>query len=329
MKKFAKVLVSAAVVLFLLSFVSCNSDDEPDNSVDNNENENLPETGGGNENTNDPFAGKTFYDEYDVKIVFGNDGTFIKYDIDTDEGTEIDEPQDLYRYSIDDEKLYVTLFANYFSGFYDVEWLSYDVISNNFDTFWETYETGIRENIEKYEENNMAGALAFSVGLPPTSDAETVIQKLKNMRLPVIKLMMSQVHTYSYKENVSGYALKELITDKNGIEMAVFQDDFSNSSDYIHMCGSYATDCLQFEAFISGVNYQGFMDDSKITFYVVNEDSLTEKYTYTYIGTVNYTVTADVANNKKTMKFKFNDKNYELVYKPETTTFYSERQNND
>lgn len=318
-KKFAKVLVLALAVFMVVSFAGCNDgSDDSDGGI----NVELPGTGGGSSNKGDPFAGKTFYDRYDDKVKFGDDGTFTQYlSKSSDESGNKEVPFCQYRYSLADGKIYWVIDGYYDEdGHYQNAAEQYDAVRNDFDTYWEKDEAYLRRRMEK---NGELWYYAISTGLPPDSTIETVIQKIKDMYIARSKLYYSQITMFSYIANGADYILTECITDKNGLEMYIFDGDFSDGSNNVEIRGSESTDCLAFSAYLSGLRYRGYMNESEITFYNDNSTS------YTFVYTVNYTVVADVANNKKTMKFKFNDKNYELVYKSETTTFYSEKQNND
>lgn len=221
MKTLKKIILAAMFTAALTAFIACANDDSSENGNSSNQ-PTLPGTS--EENSQDIFAGKTFYTE-DEKYEFTNSGTVTIYDYDEDENPQYIVKNEA-KYSLNSNQVSVQVLK--IAGDKGTGLMN---LAESKEYIYGEEQTAI---IKKMLEDPEVKALVIrKFGLSETSSDSVILKAVQDYMLKQCEKEFNRIRTYSYKENdgKDGYTITEVLDNESDFTKLVFDGYFSGTTE--------------------------------------------------------------------------------------------------
>lgn len=221
MKTLKKIILAAMFTAALTAFIACANDDSSENGNSSNQ-PTLPGTS--EENSQDIFAGKTFYTE-DEKYEFSNSGTVTIYDYD-----EYKNPKYIVqteaKYSLKSNQVSVQVLkiaADKDTGLMNLA-------ESKEYIYGDQQKAIIKENLKNSE---VKALLIKKLGLSETSSDDVILKAVQDYMFKQCEKEFNRIRTYSYKENdgKDGYTITEVLDNESDFTKLVFNGYFSGTTE--------------------------------------------------------------------------------------------------
>lgn len=221
MKTLKKIILAAMFTAALTAFIACANDDSSENGNSSNQ-PTLPDTP--EENSQDIFAGKTFYTE-DEKYEFSNSGTVTIYDYDEDENPKYIVKTEA-KYSLNSNQVSVQVLK--IAGDKGTELMN--LAESKEYIYGDQQKAIIKENLKNSE---VKALLIKKLGLSETSSDDVILKAVQDYMLKQCEKEFNRIRTYSYKENdgKDGYTITEVLDNESDFTKLVFDGYFSGTTE--------------------------------------------------------------------------------------------------
>lgn len=314
MKTLKKIILVAMFTAALTAFIACANDDSSENGNSSNQ-PTLPDTP--EENSQDIFAGKTFYTE-DEKYEFSNSGTVTIYDYD-----EYKNPKYIVkteaRYSLNSNQVSVQVLK--IAGDKGTELMN---LAESKEYIYGEEQTAI---IKKMLEDPEIKALVIrKFGLSETSSDSVILKAVQDNMIKQCEEEFNRIRIYSYKENdgKDGYTITEVLDNESDFTRLVFDGYFSGTTEITPseiISGNYALATMS----ISYSREYGDYNSKAGKFYSLEKIDSSKIYFTGYGEELSFSYTTSGSGNKMEITVTLDDgSKLVLKYNPEEIILFND-----
>ena len=309
MKIVKKIILAAMFTAALTAFIACANDDSSENGNSSNQ-PTLPGTS--EENSQDIFAGKTFYTE-DEKYEFSNSGTVTIYDYD-----EYKNPKYIVQrevgYSLKSNQVSVQVLK----VAADKDTKLMNLAESKEYIYGEEQKAIIKEELKNSE---VKALIIKKLGLSETSSDDVILKAVQDYMLKQCEKEFNRIRTYSYKENdgKDGYTITEVLDNESDFTKLVFNGYFEGTTEIIS--GNYAFANMS----ISYSREYGDYYSKERKFYSLDKIDSSKIYFTGYGEELAFSYTTSGSGNKMEITVKLDDgSNLVLKYNPEEIILFND-----
>lgn len=314
MKTLKKIILAAMFTAALTAFIACANDDRSENGNSSNQ-PTLPDTP--EENSQDIFAGKTFYTE-DEKYEFSNSGTVTIYDYDEDENPQYIVKTEA-KYSLNSNQVSVQVLK--IAGDKGTELMN---LAESKEYIYGEEQTAI---IKKMLEDPEVKALVIrKFGLSETSSDSVILKAVQDNMIKQCEEEFNRIRTYSYKENdgKDGYTITEVLDNESDFTKLVFDGYFSGTTEITPseiISGNYALATMS----ISYSREYGDYNSKAGKFYNLEKIDSSKIYFTGYGEELSFSYTTSGSGNKMEITVTLDDgSKLVLKYNPEEIILFND-----
>lgn len=309
MKTLKKIILAAMFTAALTAFIACANDDRSENGNSSNQ-PTLPDTP--EENSQDIFAGKTFYTE-DEKYEFSNSGTVTIYDYDEDENPQYIVKTEA-KYSLNSNQVSVQVLK--IAGDKGTELMN---LAESKEYIYGEEQTAI---IKKMLEDPEVKALVIrKFGLSETSSDSVILKAVQDNMIKQCEEEFKRIRIYSYKENdgKDGYTITEVLDNESDFTKLVFTGCFEGTTEIIS--GNYALATMS----ISYSREYGDYNSKAGKFYNLEKIDSSKIYFTGYGEELSFSYTTSGSGNKMEITVTLDDgSKLVLKYNPEEIILFND-----
>lgn len=317
MKTLKKIILAAMFTAALTAFIACDNDGSSENGNSSSQ-PTLPDTS--EENSQDIFAGKTFYTE-DEKYEFSDNGTVTIYDYDEDENPQYIVKTEA-RYSLNSNQVFVQVLK--IAGDKGIGLMN--LAESKEYIYGEELKAIIKEMLE---DPDVKALFIRKLGLSETSSDDVILKAVQDYMFTQYEKEFNRIRIYNYKENdgKDGYTITEVLDNESDFTKLVFNGYFEGTteiapSEIISGNFSFATMSISYSREYGDYSSKDGrfynlekIDSSKIYFTGYGEE-LSFSYTTSGSGSkMEITVTLDDGSN---LVLKYNPEKIILFYDEDT-----------
>lgn len=314
MKTLKKIILAAMFTAALTAFIACANDDSSENGNSSNQ-PTLPDTP--EENSQDIFAGKTFYTE-DEKYEFSNSGTVTIYDYD-----EYKNPKYIVQrevgYSLKSNQVSVQVLK--VAADKDTK------LMNLAESKEYIYGEEQKAIIKKMLEDPAVKAIIIKkFGLSETSSDSVILKAVQDNMIKQCEEEFKRIRIYSYKENdgKDGYTITEVLDNESDFTKLVFNGYFSGTTEITPseiISGNYALATMS----ISYSREYGDYNSKAGKFYNLEKIDSSKIYFTGYGEELSFSYTTSGSGNKMEITVTLDDgSNLVLKYNPEEIILFND-----
>lgn len=314
MKTLKKFILAAMFTVALTAFIACDNDDSSENGNSSSQ-PTLPDTSG--ENSQDIFAGKTFYTE-DEKYEFSDSGTVTIYDYDEDENPKYIVKTEA-KYSLNSNQVFVQVLK--VAGDKGTELMN--LAESKEYIYGEELKAIIKE---KLEDSDIKALFIRKLGLSETSSDDVILKALQDYMFTQYEKEFNRIRTYSYKENdgKDGYTITEVLDNESDFTKLVFNGYFEGTTEIAPseiISGNYAFATMSISYSREYGDY--YSKDKK--FYSLEKIDSSKIYFTGYGEELSFSYTTSGSGNKMEITVTLDDgSKLVLKYNPEKIILFND-----
>ena len=309
MKTLKKIILAAMFTAALTAFIACDNDGSSENGNSSSQ-PTLPDTS--EENSQDIFAGKTFYTE-DEKYEFSDSGTVTIYDYDEDENPQYIVKTEA-KYSLNSNQVSVQVLK--IAG--DKGTGLMNLAESKEYIYGEELKAKIKEMLE---DPDVKALFIKKFGLSETSSDDVVLKAVQDNMIKQREEEFNRIRIYSYKENdgKDGYTITEVLDNESDFTKLVFTGCFEGTTEIISGNYAFATMSIDYS------REYGDYCSKEGKFYNLDKIDSSKIYFTGYGEELAFSYTTSGSGNKMEITVTLDDgSNLVLKYNPEEIILFND-----
>lgn len=309
MKTLKKIILAAMFTAALTAFIACDNDGSSENGNSSSQ-PTLPDTS--EENSQDIFAGKTFYTE-DEKYEFSDSKTVTIYDYDKDENPQYIVKTEA-KYSLNSNQVSVRVLK--IAGDKGTGLMN---LAESKEYIYGENQTAIIKKM--LEDPEVKAIIIKKFGLLETSSDDVILKAVQDNMIKQCEEEFNRIRTYSYKENdgKDGYTITEVLDNESDFTKLVFTGCFEGTTEIIS--GNYAFAKMS----ISYSREYGDYYSKEGKFYNLDKIDSSKIYFTGYGEELSFSYTTSGSGNKMEITVTLNDgSKLVLKYNPEKIILFND-----